>query len=152
MHFVEVSDDDSSMSYGEFNQEVGGLSNPGIPADYTFHAICSDEQIIFTPPPPLPPPLQLLGKAIPCEFLERQLIAEANRPSGQTCGARGLWTPIGEVPPLLRKPFVCRGKPLAPFVPFCGTPWNIFAQELVPPQVLHRGDNGGKKWWLKVLL
>ena len=55
VHFVEVSDDDSSMSYGEFNQELAGLSDPGIPVDYTFHAICSDEQIIFTPPPPLPP-------------------------------------------------------------------------------------------------
>ena len=55
VHFVEVSDDDRSWSQGEFNQALSSLIEPGFPNNYTFHAICSEEQIIYNPPPPLPP-------------------------------------------------------------------------------------------------
>ena len=38
-HFVVVSDDNSSLSSGEFNIAVGLLIDPGFPDGYTFHSI-----------------------------------------------------------------------------------------------------------------
>jgi hypothetical protein len=55
VHFVVVTDDESNWSESTFNSQLAGLSGPGFPNGYTFHSICSEETVVFTPPPPLPP-------------------------------------------------------------------------------------------------
>lgn len=55
VHFVVVSDDESNWSQSQFDSQLAGLANPGFPNGYTFHSICSEETVIFTPPAPLPP-------------------------------------------------------------------------------------------------
>jgi hypothetical protein len=55
VHLVVVTDDESNWSHGTFNTNLAALPAPGIPADYTLHSICSEETVIFVPPPPLPP-------------------------------------------------------------------------------------------------
>lgn len=55
LHIVVVTDDESDWSHSTFNSQIAGLVDPGLAADYTLHSICSEETVIFTPPPPLPP-------------------------------------------------------------------------------------------------
>ncbi len=55
VHFVVVTDDESNISQGQFDSMLAGLTSPGFPNSYTFHSICSEETVIFTPPPPIPP-------------------------------------------------------------------------------------------------
>lgn len=55
VHFVVVTDDESNWSRSTFDSQLAGLNSPGFPSGYTFHSICSEETVLFTPPPPLPP-------------------------------------------------------------------------------------------------
>jgi len=54
VHIVEVTDDESDWSESQFESALAGLTSPGISPDFHFHAICSEETVLFTPPPPLP--------------------------------------------------------------------------------------------------
>jgi hypothetical protein len=54
VHVVVVTDDESDWSQAQFEAARAGLTSPGIPADYNFHSICSEETVIFDFPP-LPP-------------------------------------------------------------------------------------------------
>ena len=54
-HFVVVTDDESDWSASQFNTQLAGLTAPGFSDGYTFHSICSEEAVVFSPPPPLPP-------------------------------------------------------------------------------------------------
>jgi hypothetical protein len=54
VHIVVVTDDESDMSAASFEAAMAGMTNPGIPTDYKFHSICSEEET-NTPPPPFPP-------------------------------------------------------------------------------------------------
>jgi hypothetical protein len=54
VHIVVVTDDESDMSSASFETALAGMTNPGIPTDYKFHSICSEEET-NTPPPPFPP-------------------------------------------------------------------------------------------------
>ncbi len=54
VHIVVVTDDESAWSQAQFEGALAALSNPGIPADFKFHSICSEEET-YTPPPPFPP-------------------------------------------------------------------------------------------------
>lgn len=53
-HFVIVTDDESDWSQNQFDTQLANLS-PGFANGYTLHSICSEETVILTPPPPLPP-------------------------------------------------------------------------------------------------
>jgi hypothetical protein len=53
-HIVVVTDDESDWSHSQFDSQIAGLGNAAF-SDYTLHAICSEEQVLLTPPPPLPP-------------------------------------------------------------------------------------------------
>ena len=79
--------------------------------------------------PPPPPPLNeshLLGCAVSCQVLEKQLHDNASRCTGLTCGQCGLWSPLeGALAPPLQV--------LVPHVtPNPDTTWNIYAQEFIP--------------------
>jgi hypothetical protein len=52
-HLVVVTDDESAWSAGQFNSQLAMLGAPGM-TDYTFHAVCSEEAVLFSPPPPFP--------------------------------------------------------------------------------------------------
>jgi hypothetical protein len=52
-HFVVVTDDESDWSHGNFDTQIASLAASSF-SNYVLHAICSEEQVVFTPPPPLP--------------------------------------------------------------------------------------------------
>ena len=55
LHIVVVTDDESDWSHSTFNAQIAGLMMPGLRSDYVLHSICSEETVVFTPPPPFPP-------------------------------------------------------------------------------------------------
>lgn len=54
VHFVVVTDDESNWSRATFDAALAGLTAPGFPSGYTFHAICSEENVIVPANPPIP--------------------------------------------------------------------------------------------------
>jgi len=88
---------------------------------------CGDDLTLLAPPPPPSASYtsddgHLLGKAVPCAFLEKMLLPNADKPTGLLCGGCGLWTPLNITPTLAP----------AGFKPFEGHAWNLNAKEFAP--------------------
>jgi hypothetical protein len=90
VHFVVVTDDESDWSKAQFDAALAGLSAPGIPAGYTFHAVCSEEVPFQLFPPPVPPVM------LPCSggLGAGGAAAPGKVYIGMTMATGGLWKSI----------------------------------------------------------